>query len=392
MLSCPYCKRETSESYNLCENCEEQIRCAKCGSTLVAGRSKCLMCATPVLKSESVVTINECLLEERQTSRSASRKVSVRFTDAAIEKAAPLLGGLVAIPRINGPHPTTRPVIAQPTLPLPDDGNTIEQVSEPLHSAPAPASDSKTRALQFFEEEGEGLVAKTPDFKGQSKKEQQQRFLVLYVWAYYHIFDRAVPSRDHLITAAKRTGLLDKNFARYFSTTAQQHLITSDGGYKVNTLGTAEALKILGELEDSAIKGCAYWEGSGKSPKPRTPLGKEDAALVDEWLDRPLEFGSFDVRSLKGVVHQAMFALWAITKGLGTVAAVKPKVAFLYLTRKFTTVSANAKQFTDALRKNPSRFNKNAQGLYYLTESAEREVKQWIEKGAVDSGGGTEGS
>ena len=100
-----------------------------------------------------------------------------------------------------------------------------------------------------------------------------------------------------------------------------------------------------------------------------------------------LEIGSLEIRNLKTPTDYAMFALWAITKGLNVELAVKSIVAYQFLVKKYITISVKQRGFTDAMGResNASMFKKNAEGLYYLTSQAQIQVETWINGASLPS-------
>ncbi len=100
----------------------------------------------------------------------------------------------------------------------------------------------------------------------------------------------------------------------------------------------------------------------------------------------PVEIGDHDVRALNTGTNYAMFAIWAITRHLNVARAVKPHMAYLFLTQKYKTVSVQRKTFQNALSAKGSSkwFGRNPEGSYYLKKPAEREVESWIERGKVE--------
>ena len=392
MFACPYCNTEVNEKYNFCRNCKRQVKCTQCKEPLEVNEVMCFVCGSSSVSQEvPQAPMNEFTLEEKHTTKSSYRRINGRFSDAFGQNAGGLFGLMpparfTPAPRGNvqnyQQHILPTPLDSQEEfIEHPTDGFGFE---DQLGSS-SPRDESREKALHFFEVTGEDeLVAKVTDYKGRSKKDQQQRFVVLYIWAYSHIFGRAVASKEHMNGAAKRASLYDRNFGAYFDNVAKSYLMSSDGGYKLNSPGIVMATSIIHEMEDESKKGLPYWESRAKPSKKRNSLSKEDTQKVNEWVEMPLEVGTLDVRALGSATNHAMFALWAITKGLGAMPAVKPKMAYLYLTKRFTTVSVKVNAFTRSLSRssNTSKFNRNASGLYYLTEEAEREVQSWT-KGAV---------
>lgn len=242
MLTCPYCNTEVGEKYNFCRNCKRQVKCLQCKEPLEVNEVMCFVCgASSVTESASQTPMNEFTLEEKQTTKSSYRRINGRFSDAFGQNAAGLFG-IQPQPRFIPELTRNVPPYQQHVLSLPvDDRNAFADQPADIFALeeqgrpPLQQDDGRDKALRFFEITGnDELIAKVTDYKGKTKKDQEQRFVILYVWAYSHIFSKAVPSRDHMNDAAKRAGLYDKNFATYFDQTAKTYLMASDGGYKLN--------------------------------------------------------------------------------------------------------------------------------------------------------------
>ncbi len=214
MPACPYCNFEISEEYNFCLNCDSQVKCTHCAKLLVPGKTCCFVCGNPLVSKELPQTqMNEFTLEEKQTTKSASRRINGRLSDDAFGQAAALFGGMSPSRLVHQSAEINSPP-SKKLLSLPQDNpDEADQVVEGYHSVEQSSTlsgneDDRDRAFQFFEVDGEAeLVAKVTDYKGKTKKEQQQRFILVYVWAFLHIFGRAVPSKEHINSAAKRSVL-----------------------------------------------------------------------------------------------------------------------------------------------------------------------------------------
>jgi hypothetical protein len=179
----------------------------------------------------------------------------------------------------------------------------------------------------------------------------------------------------------------DTNSSNYLNETERGWLLHVDDGYDLNSNGTEFVKQILADIEEASVPGgFVYWKGSNKPGQKRQKTSREEEQQVSQWLEAKLNIGKLDIRDLETPKNYAMFALWALTKGISVVPAVKPKLAYLYITKKFTTISVNERPFRDALSRSSNRntFNKNADGLYYLTSQAEREVEAWMQFGAVE--------
>lgn len=390
MPACPYCQFEISEEYNFCLNCDSQVKCTRCTKLLIPGKTHCFVCGNSLVSKELPQTqMNEFTLEEKQTTKSAYRRINGRFSDDAFGQAAALFGGMSTSNLISQSAEINSP--PQKLLPLPQDNQdegdqAVEDYSADQSSTPLSNKDDKDRALRFFEVDGEAeLVAKITDYKGKSKKEQQQRFILVYVWAFQHIFSRAVPSKEHINNAAKKSVLYDNNFANHFGQTSKEFLMLREAGYKINSPGIARVNEIIDEMDNSDLEGFAYWKGTSKTARKRSSLSKEDEQKIKQWLEMPTTIDQFDVRKIGGASNLAAFAIWIITKKLSVENAVKPKEAYSYLKGKYQTIAVTSNTFSMALSRNLNKFKKTPDGLYFLTEETQREVESWIQGAAIEN-------
>jgi len=92
MKTCPYCSAEMDEQFNFCIECERQVKCITCGSYLLPGKSRCLICGTSVVSATHPSSnLNEYSFEEEQTKGMYKRQVHLKFSDVAIDKAGQYL-------------------------------------------------------------------------------------------------------------------------------------------------------------------------------------------------------------------------------------------------------------------------------------------------------------
>lgn len=389
MTLCPYCQTPAVEDNYFCENCERQVKCRACDALLRANKSRCLKCGTPIVDIGSMQSpMNEYLLDEKQTTKSSSRRISVRATNEAIAHLIPMFGLQSQPSHILIQTPTVKkvqPGLLPQSLQVPSEEDSITestQVVEPVQIS----EDTVDKISRFFEADGEdSLTAKVIDFKGKTKKEQQKRFIILYTWAYQHHFNQPLPSKEHMYAAAKKSKLFDNNFQRYLDEVIREHLYPVGSGHKLNSQGLVSANKIVEEMGDTAKIGVDYWKGNLRPKMKRGILSKEEEQRISDWISLDLDYGKLDIRNLGSSTNCAMFALWALTRKLQVIPAVKPKMAYQYLKGKFTTVPIKLKSFTSALSRisNASKFKKNEDGLYYITEEAEREVLAWTQGGSI---------
>lgn len=394
---CVYCQSDLDDRYNFCLTCNQQVKCTNCNGELVRDKTFCFHCGQPLV-SQTVYRgqANEFTLEEKQTKSSSHRRINGHFSDEAFGQVAALFGGLTGSRPVN-PLPTT--YHQEPLIPIESsDGHVLDQTNE-LHGAgdripphDPPASDDqdgsdKTKALELFKPHGENEVnAIAVDFKGKTWKEQQRRFILLYVWAFNEILGHLVPAKDNVIEAMKKVNVYDKNnTSKHYQEFANEFLLSTDQGLELNIPGSLLLRDVLTEIS-SEDEGYVYWKKTTKPSPKRTSLNKEDEQQVNEWVEKSVDTGDFDIRSLRNGTQWGMFAVWSITKRLGATSAVKPPMAYRYLTKKYTTVPVNQNAFSEALRRknNANKFQKNADKNYYLTQQAEKEVESWIAAGKVE--------
>lgn len=385
--NCPYCNSPIDEAYNFCVSCERQVKCLKCSNYLLKDKSKCLKCGSVIDTSQPNHTpMNNFSLEEEQSDQNYSRKLNLSFTDTAIDKVASVLGGYVPLTPVNIPKRTSFSE-QQPILPpfqvLKEEVNHKQDISAQEQRINNTVEDQleANSPLTYFDKDTQGfLVSKTPDYKGKNKKLQQQRFSLLYVWAYYLIFNEAVP-KEHLNQAAKANGMYDKNYAKYLDDVASRSFIKLDGTFKLNPGGQAEVHKIILEMQDSDLKGVEYWIQTRKNSSKGSRKTKDDSQKINQWIELQSRFDNFNVKNLSTAVEYALLALYDITKELKTEDAVKPGLAYEYLLKRYKTISVNQTNFTKALtntKDSNKYFSRTSEGLYYLTPDGESFVENWL--------------
>ena len=255
-----------------------------------------------------------------------------------------------------------------------------EAVEIPAKSIPDDNSPS-----DYFDKDGQGfLVSNNNDYKGRNKKLQQQRFSILYVWAHNSLNGEPVPN-DHLTQAAQRNGVYDQNYPTYLKEAASRFFTKLDGAFKLNPSGRTEVSKIKIEMQDSDLSGLEYWNSTRKKSNRSPRATKEDAQRVEQWIHTPSKFDSFDVRGLNNRSDLAILTLYDITKELNVENAVKPSLAYEYLTKRYKTVSITKKNLSDTLsdKRYKKYFERTSEGLYYLTQEAESLAESWTTQGSV---------
>jgi hypothetical protein len=307
MSNCPYCDIQIHEEYNFCVSCERQVKCLECDSYLIKDKRKCLKCGILLIvdiEQSSSNAMNMFSLEEEQLDNNYSRKINLSFTDSAIDKVSSVLSGYVPLTSPKISRQVTQP---QQQLNLPFVSQKSDQLDHPETNdketveITAKASSDDNDAYNYFEKDSKGfLISTNPNYKGSNKKQQQQRFSLLYVWAYYAIYEEPVPSKEHLSQAAKSNGVHDQNYSQHLNDVANRYFIKSDGTFKLNPNGKAHLKEIQTEMGDSELKGFDYSSSIRKKSNrgSRTTSTKEDSQKVELWVQMPSKFSAFDVRKL----------------------------------------------------------------------------------------------
>jgi hypothetical protein len=353
---------------------------------LIKEKSKCLNCGTLINVSPSNISpMNTFSLEEEQSDSNYSRKINFSCTDIAIDKfASAFVGSVPLVASVNSkiaPIQVQQPILVSSLQASEEDG----QIQEDLFQEEIVGTRVKTIleadiTLNYFAKDGqEFLVSTSPDYKGKNKKTQQQRFSLLYVWAYNLIFQQPV-LKDHLNQAAKNNGIHDKNYATYLGEVASKYFIKADSTFKINPGGQVEVNKIQAEIQDSGVKGFEYWNSSRKNSSRISRTTKEETQNIDDWIQKPSRFDEFDIRKISTAAEYALLALYDITKELKTQQSVKPGLAYEYLLKRYKNITVNKDKFTKALTSAKAYgkyFSRTPEGLYYLTQEAENTVEAW---------------
>lgn len=389
MNNCPYCDFLINEDYNLCVNCERQVKCFKCSSYLIKDKSKCLKCGTILNKeSSSAIPMNIFSLEEEQTDGNYSRKINLSFTDGAIDKVSSVINGYVPFtPSQSSKQISKNPQqLALPFTQVSSDKNQLEQSEaddEVVVETTAKIVSDDNTAHGYFDKDSQGfLISTSPDYKGKNKKLQQQRFSLLYVWAYNSIYGEPVPNKEHLSQAAKLNGVYDQNYSQHLTDVSNRYFIKSDGTFKLNPSGKSHLKEIQSEMkiEDVELKGFDYANSTRKKSNRTSRTTKEDSQKVEQWIQLPTRFSDFDVRKLKNAYEIAILSLYDITKEIKVENAVKASLAYEYINKRYKTISVTRKNFNDTLSRKiyEKYFEHTPEGLYYLTHEAESFVENLL--------------
>ncbi len=218
MSACLHCETQNDLNLNFCINCEQQINCLECGKGLIKAKSKCLYCGLSLAKSERKNAMNTFSLEENQSGDTYSKKVSFAFTNEGVDKVATVLAGQVPL-QFNGN--TKHQISSSNTLPIPPAGTitpeafievktetpNVNQDSEPINA-------NKIDPKRIFDINSKGiLISQWADYKGKTRKDQQVRFSLLYVWAHNLLCFEKPLSRAIILDGARENGVFDQNFA-----------------------------------------------------------------------------------------------------------------------------------------------------------------------------------
>jgi len=333
--------------------------------------------------------MNNFSLGEEQSDSNYSRKLNLSFTDNAIDKVASILGGYVPlVPPKSPKHVAQQQQLASPFLQTSEENEQLDQseiIDDEAVETTAKNVLNNNSPSDYFEKDGQGfLISNNRDYKGKNKKLQQQRFSILYVWAYNSLNGEPVPN-DHLTQAAQRNGVYDQNYPTYLKEAANRFFTRLDGTFKLNPSGRAEVSKIHTEMQDSDLSGSEYWNSTREKSSRSPRATKEDAQRVEQWVQIPSKFDSFDVRGLNTRSDLAILALYDITKELNVETAVKPPLVYEYLTKRYKTVSITNKNLSDTLsdKRYKKYFERTSEGLYYLTQESESLAESWIGKGSI---------
>lgn len=394
MANCPYCSFRINESLEIkfCIECERQVKCLDCGYILFRNKSRCLSCGSPLQESQSnSIPMNTFTLQEEQSEKGYSRNINLSFTNETASTVASVVGGYVPFSApSNRQQVVTTEQQQQPILPpFQVSEEIVDNDSETQNNTEKKIQNSldTNSASNYFEKDDDGyLISKFPDYKGKNKKLQQQRFSLIYVWAYELYFNSSLP-KEHLNQASKINGIYDHNYTNYLKDTASRFFINNSDTFKLNPTGKNEVDKILSEIKDPELKGAEYWNPRKRNSSPRT--NKEEEQRIGQWIKMESSFDNynFDVRKLKSAADFAILALYQLTKELKVEESVKPALAINYLFKRYTTISKSKRTIKESLaHKNYNKFFcRTDEGKYYLSPEAEKLAESWLTESNTNS-------
>ncbi|MBV8855813.1 MAG: zinc ribbon domain-containing protein [Acidobacteria bacterium] len=402
-ITCPSCNAETSSEYNFCLNCDGQIKCLNpgCNKLLIAGKTFCFGCGQPLPSKSLDTQANRYVRKIDQKGRDYHEYTEFSVSDDAVRELAPFIVGqmnsrppqrVVYQTRGNGSpgasHGSQDGGALQgheaPQLPAKaDEAPQSEQDHEGVTDEGKKEVKEQPRegALRYFIRDGDYLVAKQKDFKGKSWKFQQKHFILLYASAYPQFFEKPVPSKEHLKTAAQKSHVYDtNNFANYLNQTVRRELTEVSNGFAVTDDGEKEIKKIIALIEDEKAKaGYPYWDRSSAGPAKNSRLSKGERDTIKEWAKDKVHLGKLDVRDISSPRDYALVALWIITVHLKKAEAVRWNHAYYYYKEKYKAISATPNAFRKSLgRKINEKYFKKSGEEFYLTSDGRKQVEGWI--------------
>ena len=213
------------------------------------------------------------------------------------------------------------------------------------------------------------------------KKEKQQTFITVFVWAYKQHCGRRV-SYENLITAIKHEGLHDTNTRKHLSELAKIYFKVVDGHYEINPYdGEQRVAEIIKAIQDPEKPSTTTEpKKSSKLSKPKGQPSKKEVEMVQPWLEQPLKsLDHFDARQLDSAADWGAFGLYILTKILKVEEALDAGLVYAYLVKQFSAMSITRNNFVKRMGDTTSRFKKNTSGAYFLTPEAEKRTKELIE-------------
>ena len=395
--TCQFCGKPTPADYNFCVECDGQIKCIECGKKTYPGKDYCLACSKPLLVRPSTsLAPNQYERSVEQDGDKYKEHTRFALSDKAVHEIAPFV--------VSQTMPGLK---AQPKPPIPpslSDNQTIDTSYEDLTPKESTQSNSDQNGVdtppispsssdevspdreiikQFFQCDGDLLVATDNDFKGESWAEQQRFFIILFIKAYKELFNKAVPSKELVRNAAAKLNLIDpSNFTTHLNKAISAFMTQISTGLVLNAAGEKEYKKIIKKMSDPSAKaGYNYWNRPATTASPSSILTKEDKAKVTNWIKEPVALGKLDIRDVRIAREYALVAYWIITIHLKKANSIKWNEAMFYLTSKYDTTSVTGNSFSKSMssKEGEKFFTKSGEGLYYLTTDGQNLVQSWID-------------
>jgi hypothetical protein len=387
MTKCPHCSTEIVDELNFCVNCEEQINCLHCGTHLFKDKSRCLKCGEPIKAQISEINeMNTYTLEEKTTKSTSYRRVEIRASDSALGVWKPGMGIDSGVP--------LQPFIGQ-DRPSGDSLPALTNLS--VNSAvvnPGPERREENRDSDSDAFDPEVLFAKNSDngispgkslrdylSRLPSKKERQEVFITLFVWAYKKVCSEACSS-ENIISAMKNDHLYDGHSSQYLSETIKNYFVVTSGKHEINNYdGVKKVNEILDSMKGNKVtSNIIDVKKNNRKNRPPGKIGKDETAIVNPWTKLIVEnLNEFDARKLKNASDWAVFGLYVLTKILKVQETIDPDLVYVYLKIKFPIISVQRKNFVEKMRTMDKKFIRSVSGAYSLTEIAEKEIRELIQ-------------
>lgn len=330
--------------------------------------------------------MNTYTLEERVTKTTSFRRIEVKGTDNAVAAFTPRLplGHNTSMQPPNDVRQAFVQDDSLPALPSERESITIENSDDSTKpDEPATYSNnSDASGKNLFNEDSKYGVIPSKKFRDHiqklsSKKEKQQTFFIMYVWAYWE-YKKSTVSREQLIEAVRGEGLFDSNTQKHVKETIKNYFKNDNGSFEITPYDGADKVKsIIENIENPNFTLDKPEQKSRKGGRPSGSLNKNEAAKIKPWLDKPIEgLDSFDVRKLDSAADWSVFGLYVLTKKMKVVEAVEANLLYSFLSHKYSSFPIKRKTFMNSFGNSPKRFIKNANNAYLLTQDSEK----WIEK------------
>lgn len=389
MESCPYCATEIVDNLNFCVECEKQVKCLNCSGVLYLCKARCLKCGEPLKQSlDSQPEMNTYTLEEKVTKSSAFRSLKVKASDNAI---GTLMGRLPFGANTPLQPLDTRkapPANLLPALPSDTDKTITTEPDKQVIGEDRRNSEiiDSLKAEHLFTQNSDHGIIPNKTLREyisrlSSKKEKQQVFALMFVWAHKEWFDESV-SHENLVAVMKEESQYDSNSRKHLIEVAKDYFKKVDNQYEVdNYEGTNKVQEIISTIQNPEQSlGVTKIKKGSKRGRPAGQHNKAELEVIKPWLEMPIEhLKDFDTRELKSAPDWVAFGLYILTKILKVQGTVEVGLLYAYLTNKFETMPIKRKAFVNRISDAKSKFTRNTNGAYFLTPEAEAEVKKLIE-------------